>query len=112
MSQQMSIKNFYDLIDAEDYFNFFNIEYDQQLINVKRFHILKEYGDLINSGFEKFENNAVKLFDFLRFSLLKVYGDFENGYAPSAADIWKMYKKNKLNGCYSCSGSIGNSCVQ
>ena len=42
-----SLVSFYELTDAEDYFNFFELEYDKKLVNVKRFHILKEYGSLI-----------------------------------------------------------------
>jgi nitrogenase-stabilizing/protective protein len=109
----MSIKSldeFHDLTDAEDYFEFFEIEYDSSLVNVKRFHILKEYGMLIKTGFENLINDENRLLDFLKFSLLKVYGDFKNGYAPSAADVWDMFKDGKLSGCLSCTPTQGNSC--
>jgi nitrogenase-stabilizing/protective protein len=105
-----SLEEFYELTDAEDYFDFFELEYDQSLVNVKRFHILKEYGSLITTGFENFKNQDTRLLDFLKFSLLKVYGDFKNGYAPSAADVWNMFKDGKLGGCMSCTPVQGNSC--
>jgi len=105
-----SLEEFYELTDAEDYFNFFDLEYDQSLVNVKRFHILKEYGTLIKTGFENLKDHEEKLLDFLKFSLLKVYGDFKNGYAPSAADVWNMFKDGKLSGCMSCTPQAGNSC--
>lgn len=104
-----SINEFYKLQDAEEYFEFFDVNYDEKLVNVKRFHILREYGNLIKKGFENFKEEN-QLFDFLKFSLLKVYGDFKNGYAPSAADVWKMYDGNKLMGCMSCTPTPGNSC--
>jgi nitrogenase-stabilizing/protective protein len=105
-----SLDEFYELTDAEDYFDFFELEYDQSLVNVKRFHILREYGTLIQTGFDNFKNDNGRLLDFLKFSLLKVYGDFKNGYAPSAADVWNMFKDGKLGGCMSCTPQPGNSC--
>jgi nitrogenase-stabilizing/protective protein len=105
-----SLDEFYELTDAEDYFDFFELEYDQSLVNVKRFHILKEYGTLIKTGFENMKDQEEKLLDFLKFSLLKVYGDYKNGHAPSAADVWNMFKDGKLSGCMSCTPQPGNSC--
>ncbi len=104
------LDEFNELTDAEEYFEFFEIEYDASLVNVKRFHILKEYGTLIKNGFEYFNNDENRLFDFLKFSLLKVYGEFKNGYAPSAAQVWDMFKDGKLSGCASCTPKGGNSC--
>jgi nitrogenase-stabilizing/protective protein len=108
--EKKSLDEFYELTDAEDYFIFFDLEYDSSLVNVKRFHILKEYGTLIKTGFENLKDEEDRLLDFLKFSLLKVYGDFKNGYAPSAADVWSMFKDGKLSGCTSCTPVEGNSC--
>ncbi|MEJ2372422.1 MAG: nitrogenase-stabilizing/protective protein NifW, partial [Sulfurimonas sp.] len=49
---EKSLDEFYELTDAEDYFDFFDLEYDAKLVNVKRFHILKEYGTLIKTGMQ------------------------------------------------------------
>ena len=107
----MKIEEFYELTDAEDYFEFFHIEYDKQLVNVKRFHMLKEYGTLIKTGIENIKDDEARLLDFLKFSLLKVYGDYQNGHAPSAADVWNMFKDGKLSGCLSCVPAGGGSCA-
>ncbi len=109
-TKEKSLDEFYKLTDAEDYFDFFDIDYDKKLVNVKRFHILKEYGTMIKTGFSNLKGEDTKLLDFLKFSLLKVYGDFKNGYAPSAADVWNMFKDGKLSGCVSCTPTPGNSC--
>jgi nitrogenase-stabilizing/protective protein len=103
-----SIEEFHQLTDAEDYFEFFDLEYDERLVNVKRFHILREYGNLIKTGADNLDGE--RLLDFLKFSLIRVYGDFKNGYAPSAADVWNMFKDGKLSGCLSCTPQAGNSC--
>ncbi|HHD75574.1 MAG TPA: nitrogen fixation protein NifW [Campylobacterales bacterium] len=108
-----SIEEFYALTDTEDYFNFFGIEYDAHLVNVKRFHIMKEYGTLIRTGIQNIGQDEERLMDFLKFSLLRVYGDFKNGHAPSAADVWGMFEDGKLSGCASCTPepSQGGSCA-
>ncbi len=110
VNESSKLQEFYELTDAEDYFEFFEIEYDASLVNVKRFHILKEYGTLIKTGFDQLGNEETRLLDFLKFSLLKVYGDYKNGHAPSAADVWNMFKNGKLSGCLSCTPTPGNSC--
>jgi nitrogenase-stabilizing/protective protein len=101
------IEEFYTLKYAEDYFNFFGIEYDPNLVSVKRFHILREYGKLIKTGMERLQGQE-RLLDFLKFSLLKVYGDFKNGYAPRAADVWDMFEDGKPKGCLACAMQGGN----
>ncbi|WP_455756330.1 nitrogenase-stabilizing/protective protein NifW [Sulfurimonas sp.] len=112
-NENKSLDEFYKLTDAEDYFIFFDLDYDSALVNVKRFHILKEYGTLIKTGIKNLALEEEKLLDFLKYSLLRVYGDFANGHAPSAADVWDMFKDGKLSGCMSCTptpGATGNSC--
>lgn len=101
-----TVEEFYKLKYAEDYLNFFEIEFDQNLVNVKRFHILREYGKLIKKGFDNFQDE--RLLDFLKFSLLRVYGDFQNGYSPRAADVWDMFEDGKPKGCLACSLGGGN----
>ena len=83
------VEDFYKLRDTEDYFNFFNIEFDQSLINVKRFHMMKEYGTLIKKGLGSISEEN-KLLDFLKFSLLSVYGDYKIGHAQRTTDVWNL----------------------
>ena len=106
------LEEFYKLKYAEDYFKFFEIKYDQQLVSVKRFHILRTYGNLIKTGLENLKEQEERLLDFLKFSLLRVYGDFQNGYAPNAAEVWDMFQDGKPKGCLACSleGSKGAGC--
>ena len=109
-----TVNDFYKLRDTEDFFDFFGLEFDQKLINIKRFHMMKEYGTLIKKGLDSIADEN-KLLEFLKFSLLRVYGDYKTGHSPSAADVWNMYETGKLDGCFSCgtttSGSTqGGSC--
>ena len=42
-----SVIEFRKLTDAEQYFQFFQLPYDQQLVNVNRLHILKKFSQLM-----------------------------------------------------------------
>jgi len=90
------------LRDTEEYFDFFDLEYNERLVYVKRFHILKKYGEMIAKGEEKIIDEE-KLLDFYKFALISVYKNFENGYSPSAADIWNTY--DNPSACSTCSTS-------
>ncbi len=107
-----SVNDFYKLRDTEDFFEFFGLDFDQKLINIKRFHMMKEYGTLIKKGLDSISDEN-KLLEFLKFSLLRVYGDYKTGHSPSAADVWNMYETGKLDGCSSCgsaTSTTGGSC--
>lgn len=112
-AEALQLDDFYELTDAEDYFEFFDIEYDKSLVNVKRLHIMKAYGTLIRTGIQNLSNDESRLMDFLKFSLLKVYGEFRGGYAPSAAEVWGMFQNGKLSGCAICTPTThqGGSCA-
>ena len=97
------LKEFESLTDTEEYFDFFDLEYDERLVYVKRFHILKKYGEMIEKAqTQDFEDDNKKL-DYYKFALITVYKNFENGYAPSAADVWSMF--DNPSACGSCSTS-------
>lgn len=106
-----TLEDFYHLRNAEDYFEFFEMDYDKRLVNVKRFHIMKEYGTLIKKGMAGFANNEALLLDFLKFSLLRVYADYLSGHAPSAAEVWEMFKDGEPKGCLACVTSKGGNCA-
>lgn len=97
------IEEFNTLTDTEEYFDFFDLEYDERLVYVKRFHIMKKYGEMIAKGKEQVSMNDEKLLDFYKFALITVYKNFENGYSPSAADVWNTY--DNPSACSTCSTS-------
>ncbi|WP_060826084.1 nitrogenase-stabilizing/protective protein NifW [Sulfurospirillum cavolei] len=107
-----TLEQFYQLRAAEDYFDFFAIEYDEHIVQVKRFHIMKEYGTLIKKGFEFYKGDEKYLMDFLKFALMRVYMDYKHGHSPSAAEVWGMAEDGHAKGCASCTTSSqkGGSC--
>ncbi len=98
-----TLEEFEALTDTEEYFDFFDLEYDERLVYVKRFHIMKKYGEMIEKAQEQENMSDEKKLDFYKFSLISVYKNFENGYSPSAADVWSMY--DNPSACSSCSTS-------
>ncbi|MEM7757572.1 MAG: nitrogenase-stabilizing/protective protein NifW [Cyanobacteria bacterium P01_A01_bin.40] len=46
-STPKTLTEFQKLSDAEDYLQFFNIEYDRDFVNINRLHILKQFSLLI-----------------------------------------------------------------
>ncbi|MBD2484718.1 nitrogenase-stabilizing/protective protein NifW [Planktothrix sp. FACHB-1365] len=45
MTQALS--DFKKLMDAEEYFQFFQLPFDEQIVNVNRLHILKKFSQLV-----------------------------------------------------------------
>ena len=103
----MKLADFYKITDADDYFDFFGIEYDQRLIDAKRFHLMKKFGELIEKAKELGDVEEEKMLGMYRFALLKVYKDFENGYNPSAAEVWGSL--DKPSACFTCATQVGCS---
>ncbi|MFA6195621.1 MAG: nitrogenase-stabilizing/protective protein NifW [Sulfurimonas sp.] len=104
------LQEFETLTDTEEFFDFFDVEYDEKLVYVKRFHIMKKYGEMLTKAKEQdFVNDEIKL-NFYKFALISVYKNFENGYAPSAADIWSMF--DKPSACGSCSTATSCNSVE
>lgn len=95
-----SLESFYKITDAESYFKFFDLEYSLWLINVKRFHIMRKFGEMIAKAKEAPGLTEEKLLDFYKFALVSVYKSFESGYNPSAAEIWSMF--DRPNPCLEC----------
>ncbi|MGE5656742.1 MAG: nitrogenase-stabilizing/protective protein NifW [Actinomycetota bacterium] len=42
-----TLSDFKKLVDAEDYFKFFELDYDPQVVNVNRLHILKKFAQYL-----------------------------------------------------------------
>jgi nitrogenase-stabilizing/protective protein len=103
-----TLAEFKTITDTEDFFEFFNLEYDERLVNSKRFHIMKKFGELVEKATGHDMGSETKLLEYYRFALLTVYKNFENGYSPSAADVWAMFDNPSACGTCSTSGSCSD----
>ena len=104
------LKDFQALTDAEDYFDFFNLDFNERLVYIKRFHIMKKYGEMIDKAKEHDLGSDEKLLEYYKFALITVYKNFENGYSPSAAEVWDTF--GKPSACSTCSTSTECSDIE
>lgn len=105
-----TLAEFQKISDTEDFFDFFDLEYDERLVHVKRFHMMKKFGELVDKAKGHDMGSDDKLLEYYRFALLTVYKNFENGYSPSAADVWEMF--DKPSGCGTCSTSSSCNSIE
>lgn len=45
----LSLAQFHQLKDAEEYFQFFGLSYDPKVVNVNRLHILRKFSQLVQN---------------------------------------------------------------
>lgn len=103
-----TLEEFQKITDTEDFFDFFDLEFDERLIRVKRFHIMKKFGEMVEKAKGHDLGSDQKLLEYYKFALITVYKNFENGYSPSAADVWEMFDKPSACGTCSTSGSCND----
>ncbi|MBE0497357.1 MAG: nitrogen fixation protein NifW [Campylobacterales bacterium] len=94
------VEDFYQISDAEEYFEFFDLAYDSALLDVKRSHIMRQFGKMLQKAREIPASSEEERLKYYKFALLSVYKEFESGYSPSAAEIWDM--DGRTLPCQSC----------
>lgn len=104
------LEEFKTLTDTEEFFDFFDLDYDDRLVYVKRFHIMKKYGEMVEKAEGNDFGSEEKLLDYYKFALITVYKNFENGYSPSAAEVWDTF--DKPSACSTCSTSTECSDIE
>jgi len=105
-----TLNEFEKITDTEEFFEFFDLAYDERLVNSKRFHIMKKFGEMAEKAKGHDMGGDEKLLEYYKFALISVYKNFENGYSPSAADVWEMF--DKPSACGTCSTSSSCSDVE
>ncbi|MCX7760401.1 MAG: nitrogenase-stabilizing/protective protein NifW [Hydrogenothermaceae bacterium] len=65
-----------ELKDAEDFLKFFNIDYDSNIVNTYRLHILKRFGGYISQIKIEEDPSASDLLQKYKEALIKAYNDF------------------------------------
>lgn len=65
-----------DLVSAEDFLEFFNVEYQPSVVYVNRLHILQRFHDYLNKAGAIPEQESAKRIHYT-YWLAQAYGDFE-----------------------------------
>lgn len=84
-----TLSEFRKLTDAEQYFEFFDLAYDPQVVNINRLHILKKF----SQSLEEIDNKLVEAAEEQKLSLYREA--LENSYATlqtSNAIEQKLFK--------------------
>lgn len=79
------------LSSAEDFFQYFGVPFDQQVVNVSRLHILKRFFQYIRQANLLAQVNEVELYSQYREQLVKAYGDFVKS-TPAQEKVFKVFQ--------------------
>lgn len=92
-----TLADFKNLVNAEDYLAFFDIEYDQQFVNVNRLHILKQFANLISEVDRVFPDlsDEEKLAKY-NLALEEAYQVFKSK-SPLETKLFKVFKDKPKN---------------
>ena len=76
---------------AEEFFQFFGVEYDQSVVNVNRLHILKRFHQYLRSSPLPSTAPDAELFAACRGHLQKAYMDFVRS-TPAQEKVFKVFQ--------------------
>lgn len=88
---------FKQLVDAEEFFQYFELEYDQKFVNVNRLHILKKFSQFMQEIDENYPD--ISNFDRLskyREALSKAYMVFLES-TPHEQKLFKVFNEKPKN---------------
>lgn len=91
----MSLEDFEDdmedLVSAEDFLQYFDIEYDQTVVHVNRLHILQRYHNYLSVAKDNLPESEPALRDVYKTLLTQAYTDFVDSDAATEK-VLKVYK--------------------
>ena len=92
-----TLAQFQALTDAEDYLQFFDIEYDRDFVNINRLHILKQFSLLINEVDKAFPDvTETEKLDKYRLALEEAYQVFLTS-SPLETKLFKVFQTKPKN---------------
>ena len=92
-----TLSAFKNLTDAEDYLQFFDIEYDRDFVNVNRLHILKQFSLLINEVDTAFPDvSETEKLEKYQLALEEAYQVFLTS-SPLETKLFKVFQSKPKN---------------
>ena len=88
-------REYRNLVDAEDYFRFFDVAYDPRIVSVNRLHILRKFGELCAAIEEKGpdEVSGERKREACRRALASAYETFLSR-TPQDEKLFKVFREN------------------
>lgn len=88
---------FQQLVNAEEYFEFFELPYDLQFVNINRLHILQKFSTLIKAiDAESPDLSETDKLDQYRDALMKAYDTFTTS-SPLTEKLFKVFHEKRQN---------------
>jgi nitrogenase-stabilizing/protective protein len=92
-----TLADFNQLVNAEDYLEFFNLPYDPQFVNVNRLHILQKFSSFLKSVSEETSTlSEAETLERYRLGLEKAYQTFVTS-SPQAEKLFKVFNDKPVN---------------
>ncbi|MCG8364504.1 MAG: nitrogenase-stabilizing/protective protein NifW [Pseudanabaenales cyanobacterium] len=92
-----TLADFNRLVDAEEYFEFFDLPYDPQIVSVNRLHILQKFSQLIQAPEgEATELSEEEKLNQYRIALQNAYNLFLTS-TPIEQKLFKVFKQKPKN---------------
>ena len=83
-----------ELSSAEDFLDYFNIEFDQKVVHVNRLHILQRFNDYLVKGEAAMPENAEAKYIAYASLLKQAYQDFVESDALTEK-VFKVFRMNE-----------------
>lgn len=97
ISPSMSLAEFNQLVNAEEYLEFFVLPYDPQFVNVNRLHILQKFSALIKSiDTEASGVSEAEILEQYRAALIQAYETFQTS-SPLSEKLFKVFNDRPKN---------------
>ncbi|NEP44536.1 MAG: nitrogenase-stabilizing/protective protein NifW [Okeania sp. SIO2H7] len=97
ITMSKSLADFKSLVDAEEYFQFFELVYDQKFVNVNRLHILKQFSLLIEEIDKVFPDlNEAERLEKYKQALAEAYEVFKSS-SPLETKLFKVFHDKPKN---------------
>ncbi|MPW18823.1 Nitrogenase-stabilizing/protective protein NifW [Paraburkholderia piptadeniae] len=89
---QRAIEQLHHLSSIEDFMRFFEITFDEKVVNVSRLHILKRFFQYIEQQEQLPRDNATAVLNVYRSLLQKAYNDFVVS-TPAEQKVFKVFQE-------------------
>jgi nitrogenase-stabilizing/protective protein len=80
-----------ELESAEDFLQYFELEYDQTIVHVNRLHILQRFHDYLDKGAAHFPEDETSKHQVYKQLLARAYQDFVQSDAQTEK-VFKVFK--------------------
>ncbi len=92
-----TVEEFKKLVDAEEFFQFFNLPYDQKFVNVNRLHILKKFSQYMKEIDDNSPNlSAEERLNQYSLALQQAYQVFMES-TPHEQKLFKVFNDKPKN---------------